>query len=161
MGTLGKSFHSETSIKSKMTKLLILFSASSGSIIREIRIKTSNCADCGMTFLGELSVKVCGQGMPPALCCVTPNLDNREENFTEGKTDIFSGVDLKECYNFDMGNVEQTSDFGITLYHALTDGGQFDWAQVLLSDNKVLQCEFSRFLDGADYEAGMNCQITM
>ena len=23
--------------------------------------------------------------MPPALCCVTPNLDNREENFTEGK----------------------------------------------------------------------------
>ena len=46
-----------------MTKLLILFafmliSASSGSIIREIRIKTSNCADCGMTFLGELSVKV-------------------------------------------------------------------------------------------------------
>ena len=61
--TLEKSFHSETSIKSKMTKLLILFafmliSASSGSIIREIRIKTSNCADCGMTFLGELSVKV-------------------------------------------------------------------------------------------------------
>ena len=64
-----------------------------------------------------------------------------------------------------MGNVEQNSDFGkflntilllklknskfnleflllligITLYHALTDGGQFDWAQVLLSDNKVLQ----------------------
>ena len=80
------------------------------------------------------------------------------------QTDIFSGVDLKECYNFDMGNVEQNSDFGkflntillltlknsknfeflllligITLYHALTDGGQFDWAQVLLSDNKVLQ----------------------
>ena len=64
-----------------------------------------------------------------------------------------------------MGNVEQNSDFGkflnsilllklknskfnfevlllligITLYHALTDGGQFDWAQVLLSDNKILQ----------------------
>ena len=81
------------------------------------------------------------------------------------QTDIFSGVDLKECYNFDMGNVEQNSDFGkflntiillklknskfnleflllligITLYHALTDGGQFDWAQVLLSDDKVLQ----------------------
>ena len=28
------------------------------------------------------------------------------------QTDIFSGVDLKECYNFDMGNVEQNSDFG-------------------------------------------------
>ena len=28
------------------------------------------------------------------------------------QTDIFSGVDLKECYNFDMGNVEQSSDFG-------------------------------------------------
>ena len=46
-----------------MSKFLIFFafmliSASSGSIIREIRIKTSDCADCGMTFLGELSVKV-------------------------------------------------------------------------------------------------------
>ena len=64
---LQRSFHAETSIKikkkKKMSKFLIFFafmliSASSGSIIREIRIKTSNCADCGMTFLGELSVKV-------------------------------------------------------------------------------------------------------
>ena len=63
---LQRSFHAETSIKikkKKMSKFLIFFafmliSASSGSIIREIRIKTSDCADCGMTFLGELSVKV-------------------------------------------------------------------------------------------------------
>ena len=64
------------------------------------------------------------------------NLDNSEENFTEGKvwnfkicfekykflkkfyqsifqTDIFSGIELKECYDFEVGNVASNSDFGM------------------------------------------------
>ena len=41
---------------------------------------------------------------------------------------------MGECYNFDMGSVNNGSDISITLYHALTDGGKFDWAQVQLQD---------------------------
>ena len=83
-----------------------LILVSSASIIREIRVKTADCSDCGMTpFFGQLSAKVkwfykfwfekksknflfskvCGQGMAPALCCVAVNLQNRESNFQEGK----------------------------------------------------------------------------
>ena len=40
---------------------------------------------------------------------------------------------MGECYDFDMGNVTSADDIGITLYHALTDGGKFDWAQVQLN----------------------------
>merc|ERR1712170_107690 len=137
------------------TNLILL---SSASLLREVRVKTAGCSDCGMTpFFGQLSAKVCGQGMAPALCCVAVNLQNRESNFQEGKTDIFAGTDLKECYNFEMGSIANATDFDITIYHALTDGGQFDWVQVYLTDSKVLQCEFERFLDGADFEHGHNC----
>merc|ERR1719225_562680 len=47
-----------------------------GANIREIHVKTADCDGCGMTFLGELSIKVCAQGQSPAICCVAANLDN-------------------------------------------------------------------------------------
>ena len=93
------------------TNLILL---SSASLIREVRVKTAECSDCGMTpFFGQLSakvrwiikfwfhekilkfvkfLKVCGQGMAPALCCVAVNLQNRESNFQEGEV-IWNFVD--------------------------------------------------------------------
>ena len=38
--------------------IFCLISVSAAAKIREIRIKTADCSDCGMTFLGELSAKV-------------------------------------------------------------------------------------------------------
>merc|ERR1712242_194723 len=101
----------------------------------------------------------CGQGPAPAKCCVAANLDNSENNFEQGQTDIFDGVALRECYNFDMGNVSSAQDFGLTIYHALTDGGKFDFVSVITNDEHELVCEFSRFLDGSDWQAGFNCQV--
>merc|ERR1711983_502438 len=105
------------SLKIKMfsTKSIILtifcISATHANFIAEIRTQTANCADCGMTFLGELSIKVCGKGPAPAVCCVASNLDNTEDNFNEGMEDIFTGVDLRECYNFDLGQIASADDF--------------------------------------------------
>merc|ERR1711973_573911 len=40
--------------------------ATGHNYITEIDIFTSDCSDCGMpSFLGQLSVKVCGKGQPP------------------------------------------------------------------------------------------------
>merc|ERR1712001_86839 len=81
------------------------------SNIQEIEVVTADCENCGMTFLGELSVKVCGQGPAPSICCVVANIDNDDDNFEEGAIDVFSGNDLKECYNFDLGNVVSPDQF--------------------------------------------------
>ena len=48
---------------------------------------------------------------------------------------------------------------GITIYHALTDGSQFDYVEVLTSDEQTLRCDFEEFLDGHDFEHGKNCRI--
>jgi len=96
-------------------KLIILtifcISVTHATFVAEIRTLTANCADCGMTFLGELSIKVCGKGPAPSVCCVASNLDNTEDNFNEGMEDIFTGVDLRECYNFDLGQIASEADF--------------------------------------------------
>ena len=42
----------------KIAIFAICLSLASAAYVNEIRVKTANCADCGMTFLGELSVKV-------------------------------------------------------------------------------------------------------
>lgn len=63
--------------------LALCFCLTNADSIREIRVKTADCDQCGMTFLGELSVKVCGQG--PGICCVATNLDNSSDNFIEGQ----------------------------------------------------------------------------
>ena len=42
----------------KITVFAICLSVATAVYVNEIRVKTANCADCGMTFLGELSVKV-------------------------------------------------------------------------------------------------------
>merc|ERR1712018_466724 len=145
MGTRRHSFLCKMS--PKVAILAFVLSVAYGSYINEIRTYTADCSDCGMTFLGELSVKVCGKGPAPAVCCVASNLDNTNDNFNEGMEDIFTGIDLRECYNFDMGNVSSAADFSLTIYHALSDGGKFDKVEVITNDYKELSCEFERFLD--------------
>ena len=39
------------------------------------------------------------------------NIDNDDDNFEEGAIDIFTGIDLKECNNFDLGNVASPDQF--------------------------------------------------
>ena len=39
------------------------------------------------------------------------NIDNDDDNFEEGAIDIFTGNDLKECNNFDLGNVVSPDQF--------------------------------------------------
>ena len=57
-------------------------------------------------------LQVCGQGSAPAVCCVAVNLGNSQENFIEGQLDIFSGGDLGECYNFEVGTLASSDQFG-------------------------------------------------
>ena len=59
--------------------------------------------------------QICGQGTPPAVCCVAVNLGNSQENFLEGMLDIFTGGDLGECYNFEVGAVETEDQFGMKI----------------------------------------------
>ena len=37
---------------------LALLASAYGDAVREIRVRTADCSECGMTFLGELSAKV-------------------------------------------------------------------------------------------------------
>ena len=70
--------------------------------------------------------------------------------------DIFTGVDLRECYNFDLGQIASEADFckkyfsifiqafmfvifsAITIYHALSDGGKFDNVKVITNSYQEL-----------------------
>ena len=47
----------------------------------------------------------------------------------------------------------------LTIYHALSDGGQFDRVSVITNDYDELTCQFDRFLDGSDWEDGKNCRL--
>ncbi len=38
--------------------LFVAFNAAQASYLREVSVKTANCTQCGMTYLGQLSAKV-------------------------------------------------------------------------------------------------------
>merc|ERR1712008_578060 len=120
--------------------LLIFPEICFGSNLKEIEVVTASCENCGMTFLGELSVKVCGQGQAPTICCVVANIDNDDDNF-------------------ELGNVVSPDQFSIVIYHAGSDGGTFDFVSAITNDGKELICQFKSFLDGSSWEAGYDCQV--
>merc|ERR1712150_8214 len=71
--------------------------------VRQIDVKTSDCDECGMTFLGQLSAKLCGSG--PGACCVAENLDNIfGDDFNTGELSSFTGSNIGECNGFDLGS---------------------------------------------------------
>ena len=47
----------------------------------------------------------------------------------------------------------------ITLYHSGTDGGKFDWVQVLTTTNKIYRCQIGVFMDGSNYIKGTGCTL--
>ena len=110
--------------------------------VRRIEVLTSDCEDCGMSILGQLSVKVlkpfsqssflfflyfflrlslkylqlCGNG--PGQCCVAENLDNIfSDDFNRGELSSFDGSTLGECNGFDLGQKEDWTSC-MTLYHS-------------------------------------------
>ena len=118
--------------------LLILFHTIFANHVRRIEVMTSDCEDCGMSILGQLSVKVwlfslqlifcifyyfslkylqlCGNG--PGQCCVAENLDNFfSDDFNRGELSSFEGSTLGECNGFDLGQKEDWTSC-MTLYHS-------------------------------------------
>jgi hypothetical protein len=59
---------------------------------------------------------------------VAVNLGNSQENFVEGHLDIFSGADLGECYNFDVGTVATADQFGKLT--ALREAGSYRFQEL-------------------------------
>ena len=61
--------------------------------------------------------QVCGDGVRG--CCVTPNLDHPFKNDWEaGRSYEFSGGDLEECNDFDLGDPANINlDFFMEIYH--------------------------------------------
>eukprot|EP00095_Tigriopus_kingsejongensis_P010511 maker-scaffold45_size475391-snap-gene-1.16 protein:Tk10511 transcript:maker-scaffold45_size475391-snap-gene-1.16-mRNA-1 annotation:"78" len=142
---------------------LALAGLCAGENLREIHVATAACSDCGMTALGQLSAKVCGKGSATALggvCCVAFHLNTGSNDFEEGNTDIFAGPSaLGECYDFDLGSMTAADNVEMTVYHSGSDGGQFDWIQVLTSENKIYRCQLGQFLDGTTFAPATACAL--
>merc|ERR1712170_241302 len=121
MGTVDRCI--ENKMKSPILIASVLAVASADTV-REIHTLTADCTDCGMTAFGQLSVIICGQAAsssPDGQCCVAMWLSNNQNNFLEGQTDIFAGpASLGECYEFDLGAVNDVSQTSITMYHTGT-----------------------------------------
>merc|ERR1711992_35663 len=134
---------------------------SSASTLTEMNVKMADCSDCGMGSLGALSVKVCGQApvsSPGGQCCVAVNLDNSENNFQDGGLDTFRGGELVECQNFDLGGLTGVTDpVDMVIYHSGSDGGQFEYVEVLDSSNYKYRCYFDGFLDGESFLDNSGC----
>merc|ERR1711936_894988 len=134
---------------------------SSASTLTEMSVKMADCSDCGMGSLGALSVKVCGQApvsSPGGQCCVAVNLDNSENNFQDGGLDTFRGGELVECQNFDLGGLTgETDPVDMVIYHSGSDGGQFEYVEILDSSNYKYRCYFDGFLDGASFLVNSGC----
>ncbi|TRY80278.1 hypothetical protein TCAL_12947 [Tigriopus californicus] len=131
--------------------------------LREIHVQTSDCSDCGMTALGQLSAKVCGKGQATSasgICCVAFHMKTGQNDYEEGSIDIFAGPSaLGECYNFDLGTLGSASDISMTVYHSGSDGGKFDWIQVLTSSNQIYRCQLGTFLDGTSLMEATGCTL--
>jgi len=129
------------------------------SHIDSIEIMVSDCSHCGMSPLGQIHVKVCGDGARG--CCVTPNLDHPFQNDWEaGRSYEFDGGDLDECNDFDLGDPAGINlDFFMEIYHTGTDSGKFDWMKVRTREGDLMQCKFYEQLDNQSEEIGRECTI--
>ena len=123
--------------------------------IKRISVLPSDCKNCGMTALGQVNMKICG-GIPDQ-CCSVVNIANfqslhevttnhQPQSFKllstiQGEVYHFSGEhELEDCFNYFMQRVNTLDEFGLTLYHEGSDGGQFDWVEVETSDNTIIRC---------------------
>merc|ERR1719411_607102 len=108
---------------------------SSASTLTEMSVKMADCSGCGMGSLGALSVKVCGQAPVSS-----------------------PGGELVECQNFDLGGLTGVTDpVDMVIYHSGSDGGQFEYVEVLDSSNYKYRCYFDGFLDGESFLNNSGC----
>lgn len=99
-----------------------LMSAANSEKIQAILTRTADCFTCGMTF-GNLGIQICGEN-----CCSVQALDNSDLNFDAGTIDIFTGADLLECEQFNLGNFDDP--LKVTLYHMGADALTLDYVRI-------------------------------
>lgn len=62
---------------------------------------------------------------------------------------------------FNLGEVNFDDDVATTLYHTGSDGGKFDYVQIVTLAGKVYECPFGIFLDGQSYQSSATCYKTV
>lgn len=134
---------------------LLLMSSLGTSLdtIKEIWIQTAECNSCGMTKLGHIAAKVCGQSE----CCFTDTLPGR---YNTGSIDFLDGPDIGECDAFEIQNMGENAEFmSVALYHVGTDGGQFDFVDVVTIEGRRYECQMrNEPIDDDQFAQSNNCQ---
>merc|ERR1712183_68179 len=106
-----------------------------------------------MTFLGRVELLVCGANNK---CCNAGILDDpTQDDFNRGTISTFSGDLLGECNHFDLATTAP-NQMNMKLSHHGTDAGKFTQVKVI-TESRVYQCKFHRFLDNSDTEISHEC----
>merc|ERR1712117_347974 len=152
---MGRSYISTTShkIMSKFSFIVVEFflflHCSNGlGTIKRISVRPSECEDCGMTAFGQVNMKICG-GVPEA-CCAVVNIANFEQLYEGVIYDFTGDKGLEDCFEYSLQRVNTLDQFGMTVYHEGSDGGQFDWVEIETSDSSVIKCSLGQFMDDFD-----------
>ena len=119
---------------------LSLFIASISGLgqINRISFRPSECANCGMTALGQVNMKICGG--TPDLCCAVVNVANFEIVDEGGVYDYAGEHELEDCFQYSLQRVNTIDQFSLTIYHEGSDGGQLDWVEIGTTDGSVVKC---------------------
>ena len=155
-------------IKSVVLTLIVVVGSLHGlGTITRVSLQPSDCENCGMTALGQVrqhwswyhqhhcqychqvNLKICGGSSEP--CCGIVNIANFD-SLNEGQIYDYTGEhELEDCFKFMLDQVDNIGDFSMTLYHEGSDGGQFDWIEVVTDDTAIIRCDGAGvFLDGFD-----------
>lgn len=128
---------------SKVLVLLLVVGSLHGlGTITRVSLRPSDCEYCGMTALGQVNLKICG-GSSEA-CCGIVNIANFE-SMVEGEIYDYTGEhELEDCWGYKLDKVNTVEDFSLTVYHEGSDGGQFDWIEVVTDDTAIIRCDVGK-----------------
>ena len=94
----------------------------------------------GMT-LGSIDLDILG---PFGEYCLIRNLDTFGDTFSSGATDLFTGDDLQECYEYLFVDYNVTE---VLLQHSGTDAWQCENIKLYFDDGVYVHCDFGEFID--------------
>ena len=94
----------------------------------------------GMT-LGSIDLDILG---PFGEYCLIRNLDTLGNTFSSGATDLFTGADLQECYEYLFVDYNVTE---VLVGHSGSDAWQCDNIKLYFDDGVYVQCDYGDFLD--------------
>jgi len=158
----------QTSLKSKMSAAkqvfgVVAFVAFLGSSayglnnVQSVEVYVPDCNDCGMTFLGRIELQICGHNGTEPYCCSTGILDDpSQDDFNAGTISKFSGDLLFGCNHFDLKNTTP-NNMSMRIQHHGSDAGKFSMVKCI-TESKVYECAFKRFLDNEDFEVSTDCK---